>query len=192
MDVPSVKGVLMQHAVEHLRSELASGRLSREQLTLRLEQEDLALFEKDAIVAGLWYPSACYERMLDLIYEQGGRRSEALVDFGRRCAEHLLASSAFTAMFDTIARRSGHESVAPLLLRLSEVVINFTRWKYLGPRIDDFAVEVSEAADYHEHARHTVQGMIEAFGSRLFGRQLEVTSERPSRDRILFRSKLRS
>ena len=192
MDVPSVKGLLVEHAAARIQSDLASGRLSREQLELRLEKEDLALFEKDAIVPGLWYPAARYERMLDVIYELEGRRTEELVAFGRSCAEHLLASPAFTAMFETIARRSGHESVAPLLLKLSEVVLNFTRWKYLGPRIDDFAVEVCDAADYHEHARWTVQGMIEAFGERLFGRRLQVTSERPSRDRIVFRSKVQS
>jgi hypothetical protein len=46
---------------------------------------------------------------------------------------------------------------------------------------------VSEAADFHEHARHAAQGMIDFFGSRLFGTQLHMTSERLSRDRILFR-----
>jgi hypothetical protein len=57
MDVPSVKGVLVRSALEQVQSYLAAGRLSREQLELRLEREDLALFDKDRVVNGLWYPA---------------------------------------------------------------------------------------------------------------------------------------
>jgi hypothetical protein len=187
MDVPSVKGVLMRCAVERLESYLASGRLSRDQLELRLEHEDLGLFEKDAIVNGLWYPATRYERLLDLIHELEGRRPEGLVAFGRSSAESLLEAPAFAGIFEATARRSRHESGGPLLMKLAELMLNFTRWKYVGVSADEFTVEVTGAADYHEHARHTAQGLIEFFGSRLFGTQLHMTSERPSRDRILFR-----
>jgi hypothetical protein len=79
--------------------------------------------------------------------------------------------------------------VGPLLVKLAELVLNFTRWKYAGESLDDFSVEVTEAIDYHEHARFTVQGMIELFGSRLLGKRLHVTSVRPTRDRIVFRAR---
>jgi hypothetical protein len=189
MDGPAVKGVLVQGAVERIESYLDAGKLSREELELRLGQEDLGLFEKGAVVAGLWYRTPRYERLLDLIYEVEGRRTAALVAFGRRSAERMLENPAFAAIFETIERRNGGRSAGPLLVRLAEVVLNFTRWQYVGETLDDFAVEVSEAGDYHEHARFAVQGMIEFFGSHLFGRQLCVKSERPSRERIVFRAK---
>jgi hypothetical protein len=187
MDVPSVKGVLLRSAVDRLQSCLTSGRLSREQLELRLGSEELALFEKDAIVNGLWYPVTRYERLLDLIYESEGRRPEALIDFGKSAAESLLGAPAFAGIFDATARRGSHESGGPLLMKLAELMLNFTRWKYAGVSADEFLVEVTEAAAYHEHARYTAQGLIEFFGARLFQTPLQVTSERPSPDRILFR-----
>jgi hypothetical protein len=187
MDVPSVKGVLMRGTVERIQSYLASGRLSREQLEFRLGPEDAALLEKDAIVNGLWYPATRYERLLDLIREQEGRRDAALVEFGREAAESLLANPAFTGIFEATTRRKGHETGGPLLMKLTELMLNFSRWKYTGVSPDEFCVEVSEAADFHEHARHAAQGMIEFFASRLFETRLDMTSARPSRDRILFR-----
>jgi hypothetical protein len=187
MDVPSVKGVLVRSAVERLQSCLAAGRLSREQLELRLEREDLGLFEKDAIVNGLWYPATRFERLLDLIYEVEGRRPEALVALGRSAAEGLLGASAFAGIFEATARRGRHESGGPILMKLAELMLNFTRWKYVGAGADEFSVEVGEAAEFHEHARHLAQGLIEFFGTQLFETPLRVESQRPSRDRIVFR-----
>ena len=56
-----------------------------------------------------------------------------------------------------------------------------------GVSQDEFVVEVSEAAALHEHVRYTAQGLIGFFGSSLFQTALHMTSERPSRDLILFR-----
>jgi hypothetical protein len=187
MDVPSVKGVLVRNALERIQSHLAAGRLTREQLELRLEREDLALFEKDGVVNGLWYPAARYERLLEVIFQAEGRHPEALIDLGRSTAESLLEASAFSGIFEATARRGRHESGGPLLMKFAELMLNFTRWTYVGVSADEFCVEVSEAADYHDHARYTAQGLIERFGSRLFETPLRMTSERPAHDRILFR-----
>jgi hypothetical protein len=187
MDVPSVKGVLLRGAVERIGSYLGSGRLTREQVELRLEHEDLDLFEKDAIVNGLWYPATRYERLLDLIHQVEGRRPEALVAFGRSAAESLLGATAFAGIFEATARRGRHESGGPLLVKLTELMLNFTRWKYVGAGPDEFAIEVTGAADFHEHARHSAQGMIEFFASHLFDTRVDMQSERPSPDRIVFR-----
>jgi hypothetical protein len=187
MDTPSVKGVLLRSAVDRIQSYLASGRLSREQLELRLAPEDLALFEKDGIVNGIWYPAARYEQLLDVIHQAEGRRAEALIEFGRSAAESLLGASAFSGIYQATARRGSHESGGPLLMKLAELMLNFTRWKYVGVSPDEFVVEVTEAAALHEHVRYIAQGLIEFFGSRLFQTALHMTSERPSRDLIRFR-----
>jgi hypothetical protein len=187
MDVPSVKGVLLRSAVERIQAYLESGRLSREQLELRLGPEDLALFEKDSIVNGLWYPAARFEQLLDLIYQAEGRRPEGLIAFGRSAAESLLGAAALAGIFQATARRGSHESGGPLLMKVAELMLNFTRWKYFDVSVDEFRVEVSQAAAFHEHARYLAQGLIEFFGAQLFQTALRMTSERPSRDRILFR-----
>jgi hypothetical protein len=189
MAVPSVKGVLLQHAVDRVQSYLSSGRLSREQLELGLEAEDLGAFDGEKIVGGFWYPAARYERLLELIHACEGRRPEALVEYGRSAAELLLGTQAFSAMFQATAKRTGDEGAGALLVKLAEVVLNFTRWRFVGTSLDDFTVEVTEAADYHELARRSVEGLIEVFGSRLFGKALRVTSERPSPDRIVYRAR---
>jgi hypothetical protein len=186
MSVPSVKGVLLQHAVDRVQSYLASGRLSREQLELDLEAEDLGVFDDEKIVAGFWYPAARYERLLELIHRVEGRRPEAMVEYGRSSAEQLLGTQAFSAMFQATARRTGDEGAGALLVKLAEVVLNFTRWRFVGTSLEDFTVEVSEARDYHELARRSVEGLIEVFGSRLFGKALRVTSERAAPDRIVY------
>jgi hypothetical protein len=190
MGVPSVKGVLLQHAVDRIQSYLTSGALSRERLEVRLEREDLGPFDGEKIVGGFWYPAARYERLLELIHELEGGRPEALIEYGRRSAEQLLGASAFSAMFEATAKRTADEGAGPLLVKLAEVVLNFTRWKFLGTSLDAFTIEVTEAQDYHELARRSVEGLIEVFGSRLFGRKLLVTSERPSQDRILYRARV--
>ena len=146
MDAPSVKGVLLRPAVDRIRACLASGRLSREQLEHRLEHEDLDLFEKDEIVNGLWHPAACYERLLDLIDELEGRRPEALVAFGRSAAEGLLEAPAFAGIFEAAERRNGHETGGPLLVKLTELMLSFTRWKYVAVSGDEFCLEVSGGA----------------------------------------------
>jgi hypothetical protein len=138
-------------------------------------------------VNGIWYPVIRYEQLLDVIYQADGRRPEALIDFGRSAAEDLLGASAFMGIYQATSRRGSHESGGPLLMKLAELMLNFTRWKYVGVSPDEFVVEVSEAAAYHEHARYIAQGLIEFFGSRLFQTALHMTSERPSRDLILFR-----
>jgi hypothetical protein len=129
----------------------------------------------------------CYERLLDLIYQVGGRNPEALIAFGRSAAESLLGASAFSGIFEATARRGSHESGGPLLMKFAGLMLNFTHWSYFGVSADEFRVEVSEAADCHEHVRYTAQGLIEVFGSRLFETPLHMTSERPSRDRVVFR-----
>ena len=187
MDTPSVKGVLLRSAADRIQCYLASGRLSRDQLELRLGPEDLALLEKDGIVNGIWYPATRFEQLLDVIYEADGRRPEALIDFGRSAAEGLLGAPAFAGIYQATARRGSHESGGPLLMKLAELMLNFTRWKYVGVSADEFVVEVSHAAAFHEHVRFTAQGLIGFFGSSLFQTALHMTSERPSRDLVLFR-----
>jgi hypothetical protein len=188
MDVPSTKGILIQHAVERIQHHLERGRLSRDELELRLAPEDLAFFDGEKVIAGLWYPVARHHRLLELIFEVEGRSDLALVQLGRTAGEQMLRAPAFAAMFDAAGRRD-EASAGALLVKLAELVLNFTRWRFLGSSLADFRIEVTEARDVSEHARRNVTGLIEVLGSHVLGRALAVTSERPQPDRILFHGK---
>lgn len=188
MLVPSTKGILIQHAVDRIQSYLDGGRLTRDQLELRLAGEDLAFFDGEKVIGGLWYPVAQHHRLLDLIFEVEGRSDRALLELGRRVGEQMLGAPAFAALFEAAARR-GDASAGPLLMKLAELVLNFTKWRFLGPSLADFSIEVTEAQEISDHACRNVTGLIEVLGSHVLGRALTVTSERPESDRILFRGK---
>ena len=188
MDAPSTKGILIQHAVERIQDYLDRGRLSRDQLELRLAVEDLAFFDGEKVIGGLWYPVARHHRMLDLIFEVEGRSDQVMIDLGRTAGEQMLRAPAFGAMFEAAARR-GDSSAGALLVKLAELVLNFTKWRFLGPSLGDFSIEVTEAREVSDHARRNVTGLIEVLASRVLGRSIAVTSERPQPDRILFHGK---
>ena len=50
MDVPSIKGIALQLAVEPIRQLLDSGQLSRQELELRLQPEDLQAIDEKIVV----------------------------------------------------------------------------------------------------------------------------------------------
>ena len=191
MDVPATKGILIQHAVERIQGYLDSGRLSRDQLELRLAAEDLAFFDGEKVIAGLWYPVARHHRLLDLIFEVEGRSDQAMIELGRAAGEQMLRAAAFGAMFEAAARR-GDAGAGTLLVKLADLVLTFTKWRFLGPSLGDFSIEVTEAREVSDHACRNVTGLIEVLGSRVLGRSLAVTSERPEPGRILFRGEARS
>ena len=76
-------------------------------------------------------------------------------------------------------------------MKLAELVLNFTKWSFRGSSLDQFEIEVTEATDYSDHACHSAVGFIEVLGERLFGKELRVTCERPTPDRIVFRQSRR-
>lgn len=190
VSVPSTKGLMLQQVVSLIQDHLDSGRVTRAQLEARLEQEDLAFFEGDKIVPSLWYPVAQNHRLLDCYFAISGRRTEVMVELGRESARHVLELPAYTALFEAAAQRDA-ASAGPLLVKLAELVLNFTKWSFHGSSLDEFEIEVTEATEYSDHACHSAVGFIEVLGEQIFGKQLRVTCERPTPDHILFRQKRR-
>ena len=190
VSVPSTKGLMLQQVVTLIQGHLDSGRVTREQLEARLAKEDLAFFEGDKIVPSLWYPVAQNQRLLDFYFAISGRRDEVMVELGRESARHVLALPAYTALFEAAAQRDA-ASAGPLLVKLAELVLNFTKWSFHGSSLDEFEIEVTEATDYSDHACHSAVGFIEVLGEQIFGKKLRVTCERPTPDHILFRQSRR-
>jgi len=187
MAVPSIKGILIQHPVERIQGYLDEGRVSRRELEIQLGKEELAFFDGEKVVPGLWYPAAMTHRLLQLIYDVEGRDEAALRELGRETAGRLLQAPAFQSLFEAAARR-GDASAGPLVLKLAEVVLNFSKWRFDG-ELHDFRVEVTEAEALSDYSRHTMVGLMETVGSAVAGRAVHVTSERPTPARMVFRGK---
>jgi hypothetical protein len=190
VSVPSTKGLMLQQVVALIQGHLDAGRVTRDQLEARLAKEDLAFFEGDKIVPSLWYPVTQNQRLLDCYFAISGRRNEVMVELGRESARHVLGLPAYTALFEAAAQRDA-ASAGPLLVKLAELVLNFTKWSFRGSSLDEFEIEVTEATEYSDHACHSAVGFIEVLGEQIFGKRLRVTCERPTPDHILFRQKRR-
>ena len=89
---PSIKGVVLQLAVEAVHRLKSAGLIDRGQLEARLHAEDLALLDRK-VLPGVWYPIATPSRLLEITtygnVREGGL--EAVVDVGIRAAKRLFA-----------------------------------------------------------------------------------------------------
>jgi hypothetical protein len=187
VSVPSTKGLMLQQVVTRIQDHLDCGRLSRDELEARLEKEDLAFFEGDKIVPSLWYPVSQNHRLLDLYHAISGRRTDVMVELGRESAHQVLRLPSYEKLFGAAAQRDP-ASAGPLLVKLAELVLNFTKWTFRGSSLDEFEIDVTEATDYSDHACHSAVGFMEVLAEELFGQKIRVTCERPTPDHIVFRS----
>jgi len=177
---------MIQQLVDRIQAFLDAGKLTREQLEVRLEKEDLAFFDGGKILPTLWYPVAQNHRLLELYYDLSGRRDDVMVEMGREQARQILRTPSFAKLFEAAGQRD-EASAGHLLVKLAELVLNFSRWTFHGSSLADFRIEVSEATDYSDHARHSATGFMEVLCEEIFGKRVRIASERPAPDRILFR-----
>lgn len=183
---PSVKGDLLRPALQRLNRLLNNGKIARSELEFRLEPEDLDLLDSEASVeASLWYPVACFDRLLEILRDLGGRgEDDALVSFARASAGKLFTTAPY---LDLLSSGSGEvDSPGAVLAKLSALAFNFTRWEYEGESLRDFRVHVSQARDFPETARWSTQGLMEAWATKLLGSPVSITHERLSQDHIVY------
>jgi hypothetical protein len=196
MAVPSIKGSAFQSVVADLAGLVQSGKIARESVEARLQAEDLALLD-DKILPGLWYPLACYERMSELLWEFEGHRDPAyLIARGARSAERLFEAGLYQQMqrgeeLGAAKRERGEawsEFDGNLMTSLASAIFNVSRWRYRRHPEDLYVnrIEVTAARDLPEVSRWAAQGFIEYMASRMTGLTVQVTSERPTRDRIVY------
>jgi hypothetical protein len=182
---PSVKGVVVQLAVDAINRLLAEGKVARQALEARLEASDLQILEQK-VLPGLWYPLSSFDRLLDVatadLRADGGM--EAVVDMGRDGASRVLGSEHYGALVD--AARGAGKLAGPRLLRLAPLLCNVGRWTF-KPEGRVAHVEVSEASSYPEVLRYLAQGFIAWLGQEVTGRPLRISSLRTLPDRIQFR-----
>ena len=182
---PSIKGAALQSVTEDVHRLRNAGRLPESLLTTRLKPEDLQALD-ELTVPGLWYPIATYGRLLDLLCEVEGRgRPDYLVERGVRAAERLMAAGAwrhFLASADRWGERAGEA-----MIQVAKGFYNFTDWVLEHHAATDrYTLSVQGAGDFPDAARFAAQGFVQVLFARMGGRPVEVTSVRPSPDRVVY------
>ena len=184
MPEPSVKGLLLDFPRTAVREALEQGRLTQEQLELRLDARSLEIVDRKP-EPSLWYPITCHEALVTLADElnnTGG--SDVARDRGREVMTRLLQAEHLNRIVCE-ARRRG-ERAGSLVIALPRMLMNFGDWKTSGG-LDDLVVEASDVAPLHEPMRFGFEGSMEALIEHLGGEKVEVWSDRPTPDTIVFR-----
>jgi hypothetical protein len=184
---PSVKGAIFQMAVEAVKQAVEAGRISNEEVDVKLEAKDLRFLD-EKILVGRWYPVDSFDRLVQLT---GGpiaaETSDYLVRRGRRAADQVLDNQIYGHFSDTIQERG--DQGAASVLTLAQLMMNFSRWKLLPFKNGDtshFVIEVTEAGPMPDVLRYTAQGFIERIAELMVGGPMQVTSERPARNHLTF------
>ena len=189
MTTPSIKGTAFASAVADLQDFLDRGRLTREQLEVRLRKEDLELID-GKILPGDWYPIDSYGRILELLGSVAGGGPSYHLQRGRRTAERLFGSGIYK-QFDRAAEQRGKTDSAALvsiMLTVGRTLYNFGSWEIVrdgsGGRRLRFELRQMEALP--ENARITIQGFVEWAAEHIVGGGVRVESRRTHPDRIQF------
>jgi len=184
---PSVKGAIFQMAVEAVKQAIQGGRISEDEVEVKLEAEDLRFLD-EKILMGTWYPVDSFDRMVQLT--SGSITAEYpdyLVRRGRKAADQLLGNQIYRRFNDTIEERGDQGGAS--VLTLAQLMMNFSSWELLPYESGDtshFVIEVTEAGPMPDVLRYTAQGFIERVAELMVGSPMQVTSERPTLDRLTF------
>ena len=199
MDGPAIKGSAFQSVVEDVQRLLQEGRISREELEVRLEPADLPLVD-DKILPAFWYPIETYRRLSELLMElEGSGRPEYVVRRGSRAAERLFALGIYQQLRrgEQIAEEirsygsAWTQQDGAIMASLAGAIFNFGKWRFVADPENRGAhrIEISDAAALPEVARLAAQGFIGYVSTRLAKAHVRVTSERPAADRVVFQLK---
>jgi hypothetical protein len=194
MAAPCAKGSIVVGAVASLRHLLKSGRVTAEQLTARLSGDALTLLEEKKIDIGRWYPMGAFAELIDLEWELvAGRDPEYARTGGAKGAQRLFKSGYYQQL--DFAQRAGRAESREKLVRQAKLITTVTKMLYnfldVSVGVDpaqpgQLQIVYANAADFTEPLRYTTEGFMNAVNEAQ-GSSRRWTSERTSRDRIVFR-----
>lgn len=201
----SVKGTIVEAVVEELVRLRDADRVTGEELEVRLEPEDCALFEGKINAAG-WYPMATYTRFLELLGDiEAGGAPAYFIERGRANARRLMDSGLYQQLgflerwqesvrggaVEESAMIPSYAAKLKLVVTLATSLYNVGQW--VVERDEDnpgrIWIAVHEAGDYSEPMRLAAEGFLNECArerGRVQGADL-YASERPRPDLILFR-----
>jgi len=185
MQQPSIKGVAFCHTVARLQTFLESGQVTEEQVEVRLEAQDLRFLD-EKIEPTLWYPIASAGRIDELVVELSGRERE---EYFVACGLEEVASVFSKGVFETFIEgaQKMEARAAETLTLLASLGFNFGRWTYEEISFKELTVQAREVAPLPESVRYTVQGIILGLGRKLRNTDVEISSQRPLQDQIIYR-----
>jgi len=185
-----VKGTAIASVVEDVNRLLQEGRLSRDALEARLDAADLEVLEQK-IVPALWYPIGTYGRFVEILFERdGGRRTEYLVERGRRAAERIKATGLYAQL--SADRAGWGDRIGKILVSLGPAMFKDSSWSFevLASSPLRWRIEMRVPASFPDLCRHSTQGFID-YLTKLHSDSTTVTSERSSPTLIVFRGEPR-
>lgn len=189
---PSIKGALFEPVVADALALLESGRLTETALEDRLPPTDLA-FLGSRLSAALWYPIETYARLLELLVsmEGGIQPQHYLRKRGARAAQRLIDAGLYSQLDASV--ETWGEKTGRIMVTLAPALYNFGRWSSsLLAEGTQLTVEAVDVAPLPEVSRTIAEGFIETIMARAVGSAVQVTSERPTPDRIMFHGRARS
>jgi hypothetical protein len=192
MQGPAIKGTVIVNLVEDVLRLQEERRISREELAVRLEPQDLEILA-GKVLPSTWYPIDSYRRLTELLLEKEGGGEDYLRARGAASAERLLTAGLYEQMRRLRPGGRGvtmaeiERSVRSLLV-MSQTILNFGRGEVLPDpeHPERLIIQISEAAAYPEVLRFTSEGFYNAC-ARAAGRSYRWHSSRPEPDRIVMR-----
>jgi hypothetical protein len=190
-----IRETALRMARDEVLALVEDGRLSWEDLDARLEPGEISVI-REMPPSISWYPIATYDRLLTALMEvEGGGSSEYLVERGKKAVESLTAAGLEGRIEEASLDRETADPwwarVGPALVTLPSAIYSDSNWLLVpGEDRGRFTLEVTDASGLPESLRHSVQGVLECLATRLIGAWVQVTSGRPSLDRVVFRGSL--
>lgn len=187
------KGSIVVGAVASLRHHRSRGRITDAQLQARLSGPALELLD-EKIDIGRWYPIGGFTELVDLEWDLIAKRDpEYARQGGAKGAERLLQSGTYQQL--DFAQRAGRAMTRGALIRQSKRITTVTSMLYnflevsVGIDPEDpnvLQIVYANAAEFTEALRYTTEGFMNAINAVQDSSRC-WTSERPTRDRIVFR-----
>ncbi len=185
-NIPSVKGVTMLHAIERIRRQIEAGKITESELNAFLQEDDRAFID-ERVAATFWYPIDSYARMMHMLREaEGGNGNDYWINFGRETAIEVLQTAPVQIVLKG-ARPFGPRA-GMALVKMARLFYNFGEWAFEGEILDDFVIESSGVEGLPELSRYGTQGFIQYFAEEFLGHEVPMTSLRPSRDVVIYKT----
>lgn len=199
MPEPSIKGSIIEKLVADLAQAVADGVIPRESLELRLQPEDIALFD-EKINPAKWYSLASFQRLSQLLSsQQDGDRVQFLQARGVAAADRLMDAG----IYQQLAAEGG--SVGSGVQTRQDLLRNLRlRFSLMGGlisvgvthiEVDEdpparAVVEIREASEIPDELGHNMVGFVSRVAERTGDGGRAWTFRRTTPDVMRFESEL--
>jgi len=186
---PSVKGSLFFAAAVAMRRHRDAGRVSGEQLAVRLGPAAQELLDQKIDIAR-WYPIGAFCEMVDMDWEiAAGRDPEYARRMGQESAARFFASGLYQQL--DYAKRAERIESRSALVRQSRLITTVTNalYNFLEVEVrvegDRLVILYDNAAAFSEALRYTTEGFMDEI-NRQQGSARSWSSERVTCERVRF------